>query len=177
MKKNYLIVSIASLFLTACAGNSTHRWCPPTKVTEQELSAPVVYEEIAIELSADTLFKFNKSSINDLLPNGKKELDNVVTQLMSSHINVKQIDITGHTDRLGSEQYNYKLGMQRAETIRNYLKNNGINNNINISSQGDSQPVTTSCNDVNSKAMLIACLQPDRRVTLNIIGVKDIQIK
>ena len=48
MKKNYLIVSIASLFLTACAGNSTHRWCPPTKVTEQELSAPVVYEEIAI---------------------------------------------------------------------------------------------------------------------------------
>ena len=54
---------------------------------------------------------------------------------------------------------------------------NGINNNINISSQGNSQPVTTSCNDVNSKAMLIACLQPDRRVTLNIIGVKDIQIK
>ena len=175
MKKNYLIVLLAPLFLTACAGNVSHRWCPPTEVIEPEL--PVVYEETVIELSADALFRFDKSGINDLLPKGKAELDNVISQLKNNYVTIKQIDITGHTDRLGSEQYNYKLGMQRAETIRDYLRSNGIQSTMNVSSQGESQPVTTTCTDTSDKEALRACLQPDRRVTLNLIGVKAIKSK
>lgn len=162
MKKNYLIILLTPLFLTACAGNVSHRWCPPTEV---------------IELSADALFKFDKSSINDLLPKGKVELNHVISQLKNNYVTINQIDITGHTDRLGSEQYNYRLGMQRAETIRDYLRSNGIQSTMNVSSQGESKPVTTSCTDTNGKQALRACLQPDRRVTLNLIGVKAIKSK
>lgn len=174
MKKNYLIVLLTPLFLTACAGNVSHRWCPPTEVIEPEL--PMV-EETVIELSADALFKFDKSSINDLLPKGKVELNYVISQLKNNYVTINQIDITGHTDRLGSEQYNYRLGMQRAETIRDYLRSNGIQSAMNVSSQGESQPVTTFCTDTNGKQSLRACLQPDRRVTLNLIGVKAIKSK
>lgn len=173
MKKNYLIVLLAPLFLTACAGNVSHRWCPPTEVIKEQ---PVmVYEKETINLSADALFKFDKSGINDLLPQGRSELDGVIEKLKNNYLTVKQIDITGHTDRLGSEQYNYKLGMKRAETIRDYLVSNGIQTVLNVSSQGESKPVTTSCTDKTDREALKSCLQPDRRVNLEIIGIKLIK--
>jgi OmpA-OmpF porin, OOP family len=172
MKNNYLIILLTPLFLTACAGNVNHRWCPPTEIVESEAVPQELYEETVIELSADALFKFDKSGINDLLAEGKAELDNVILQLKNNYVTVKQVDITGHTDRLGSEQYNYKLGMQRAETIRDYLKSNGVQSTMNVSSQGKSEPVTVSCTEALGKEALRACLQLDRRVTLNLIGVK-----
>ena len=85
---------------------------------------------------------------------------------------VKQIDITGHTDRLGSDLYNMKLGMERAETIRKYLVNNDIQTTLNISSQGKRQPITTSCTAKYGLEALKACLQPDRRIEVRVIGIK-----
>ena len=175
MKTNYIVLLLAPLFLTACAGNVSHRWCPPQEMLVEQ--PPVAYETETIQLSADALFKFDKAGINDLLPKGKSELDDVIVKLKNNYVTVKQIDITGHTDRLGSEQYNLKLGMERAETIRNYLINNGINAVLNVSSQGESQPITTSCTDKNGREALKACLQPDRRVNLEIIGIKVTQTK
>ncbi|MDY6467129.1 OmpA family protein [Acinetobacter faecalis] len=171
MKKIYIVLAFAPLFLTACAGNVSHRWCPPLEVVAEP--APVVYETETIQLSADALFKFDKARINDLLPKGKLELDTLIAKLKSHYGIVKQINITGHTDRLGSEQYNLKLGMERAETIRSYLLSKGIQTDFNISSKGKLQPVTTNCTDIKGREALKACLQPDRRVSLDIIGIKN----
>lgn len=170
MKKNYIVLLLAPLFLTACAGNVTHRWCSPQEMVVEK--PPVVYETESIQLSADALFKFDKAGINDLLPKGKSELDALISKLNNHYINVKQIGVTGHTDRLGAERYNLKLGMERAETIRNYLLSNGIQTDFNVSSKGKSEPLTTDCMNIMGQEALRACLQPDRRVSLDIIGIK-----
>ncbi|MEB3752858.1 OmpA family protein [Acinetobacter sp. MD2(2019)] len=175
MKKEYIVLVLAPLFLTACAGNVSHRWCPPVATVQEP--APVVYEKEAIQLSADALFKFDKSGVNDILPKGKLELDVLVDKLKKGYVAVKQINIVGHTDRLGSEQYNNKLGMARAETIRNYLVRHGIETDYNVSSQGKSDPITKDCLDTLSKEALKACLQPDRRVNLEITGIKVVEGK
>lgn len=171
MKKNYILIAFAPLFLAACAGNVNHRWCPPVEIVKEEL--PIVYEKETIKLSADALFNFDKAGVDDLLPKGKAELNHLISQLKSNYIEVKQIDIVGHTDRLGSPQYNMKLGLQRAETVRNYLQNAGINTTYQISSKGMLEPITTDCDQMMSREKLKACLQPDRCVSLEIMGIKQ----
>lgn len=170
MNKKYIAVLLLPFVLTACAGNVKHRWCPPQDVVHEEKQTEYNVENI--ELSADALFNFDKAGVDDLLPKGKAELNHLISQLQSNYIEVKQIDIVGHTDRLGSQQYNLKLGLQRAETVRNYLENAGIHTSYHISSKGMLEPITTDCDQMMSREKLKACLQPDRRVTLDIIGLK-----
>ncbi len=55
------------------------------------------------------------------------------------------LNVTGHTDYTGSEDYNYRLGLRRAEKTRNYLVRHGISEQkISISSQGESSPVASN---------------------------------
>ncbi|WP_180135445.1 OmpA family protein [Acinetobacter sp. YH12070] len=83
------------------------------------------------------------------------------------------IKLTGHTDRLGSEQYNQQLALQRAQTVKNYLMNQGIaGNKLSFASAGETQPVTNGCFDVQDRNTLKACLQADRRVDVQILGIK-----
>ena len=119
---------------------------------------------IRVDLAADTLFKFNGSSLNDLLPKGR--------QIRNNFVSVSQIKLVGHTDRLGSDSYNNQLGQNRADTVRNLLIQNGVAGNvISTASAGKRQPVTNGCFDVKQREELKACLQPDRRVTVEITGL------
>lgn len=127
---------------------------------------------IRVDLAADTLFKFNGSSLNDLLPKGRQEVLNVASQIHNNFVSVSRINLVGHTDRLGSDSYNNQLGQNRADTVRNLLVQNGVSeNNISTSSAGKNQPVTNGCFDVKQREELKACLQPDRRVTVEITGI------
>ena len=123
-----------------------------------------------INLSADALFRFNQSDAADMLPEGKATLDRLAENLVSRQAHIDSIALTGHTDRLGSEQYNYNLGLQRAQTVKNYLQGKGVQAPISVASAGESQPVTTACTGTRATAALKACLQPDRRVTVDISG-------
>lgn len=134
-------------------------------------------ETETINLSADALFKFDGSSLADLLPQGQAVLNDLTQKVSSSYVTINSIGITGHTDRLGSEKYNYELGMKRARTIQTYLANNGITTQMNVGSAGETQPVTTNCTGTKATAELKACLQPDRRVTLQITGIKKVVIQ
>lgn len=131
-----------------------------------------VERTVSVNLAADTLFKFNGSSLNDLLPKGRQEVLNVANQISNDFVYVSHIKLTGHTDRLGSESYNQQLGQNRAETVRNLLAQNGVSKNLmSTASQGKNQPVTDGCPTVKSREDLKACLQPDRRVTVEITGI------
>lgn len=146
---------------------------PASTTVVQQLTpaAPVVTE--VLNLSADALFKFDGSSLNDLLPQGRIELDNLASKINSVYSQVNKINLIGHTDRLGSDAYNYQLGSKRAQTVRNYLSVRGIPNHvISYSTQGENQPLTDGCYTVKKKQALQQCLQPDRRVTVEITGVK-----
>lgn len=173
MKIKYTLPFILPLLLTACAGNVQHRWCPPQEVVQAVPAVPVVSSQLeTIHLSGDELFKFDRSGINDMLPGGRESLDRLAQSVQSNYLTIEKIDITGHTDRLGSEAYNLRLGMERAESVKVYLQQHGIESEINARSQGESEPRTTNCPDSLGREQLKVCLQADRRVTLDILGVK-----
>lgn len=129
-------------------------------------------ETITLDLSADTLFKFNGSALTDLKPKGHAEIVDLASKISTGYASVSAIKLVGHTDRLGSESYNQKLGLERANTVRQLLIQKGISENIiTASSAGESQPVTDGCQGVQPKSALTSCLQPDRRVTVEITGI------
>ena len=167
--KTLLLTALAAgLSSQAAARDVHHRWC----AEEAPVAQPVVAEPQVerINLSADALFRFNQSDAADMLPEGKATLDRLAENLVSRQAHIDSIALTGHTDRLGSEQYNYNLGLRRAQTVKNYLQGKGVQAPISVVSAGESQPVTTACTGTRATAALKACLQPDRRVTVDISG-------
>lgn len=138
-----------------------------------EEQAPVVKESIlTVNLSADTLFKFDGATLNDLLPKGRSEVVDLANKITTGYASVSKIHLVGHTDRLGSEAYNQQLAQKRANTVRALLVSNGVQANvISTASAGKSQPVTQDCSSELTRAELQACLQPDRRVTVEITGI------
>ena len=167
--KTLLLTALAAgLSSQAAARDVHHRWC----AEEAPVAQPVVAEPQVerINLSADALFQFNQSDAADMLPEGKATLDRLAENLVSRQAHIDGIALTGHTDRLGSEQYNSNLGLQRAQTVKNYLQGKGVQAPISVASAGESQPVTTTCTGTRATTALKACLQPDRRVTVDISG-------
>ena len=167
--KPLLLTALAAgLSSQAAARDVHHRWCAEEAPVAQSVVAEPQVERI--NLSADALFRFNQSDAADMLPEGKATLDRLAENLVSRQAHIDSIALTGHTDRLGSEQYNYNLGLRRAQTVKNYLQGKGVQAPISVASAGESQPVTTACTGTRATAALKACLQPDRRVTVDISG-------
>ena len=120
-----------------------------------------------ITVAADALFDFNKSTLR---PEGKAKLDEVVAKANS--LNLEVVIAVGHADRIGSAAYNKKLSEKRAASVKDYIVSKGIPaNKVYTEGKGSAQPVTKpdQCKGGKS-AKVIACLQPDRRVDIEIIG-------
>jgi OmpA-OmpF porin, OOP family len=131
---------------------------PPEKPLPQKIS-----------LSADALFDFDKAVLKT---EGKGRLDDLVRTLQGATYDV--ILVIGHTDRIGSVEYNQKLSLRRANAVKDYLVGHGIEQSrISAEGRGKSQPVTKpgECTGPRSKK-LIACLQPDRRVEVQVSASK-----
>ncbi|MFZ9184245.1 MAG: outer membrane protein OmpA [Hylemonella sp.] len=90
-----------------------------------------------VTYAADTFFDFDKSVIK---PDGKAKLDDLVQKVKS--INLEVIIAVGHTDWIGSDAYNQKLSVRRAEAVKAYLISKGIDKNrIYTEGKGEKQPV------------------------------------
>lgn len=122
-----------------------------------------------VSFSADTLFSFDRSELG---PQGKAALDQFSHELAGMHFDA--VTVEGHTDRLGSPAYNQKLSVRRAEAVRSYLISTGGVDAARVSAvgKGESQPVTKpeDCRGAKPNPKLIACLQPDRRVDVDVSG-------
>ena len=138
-------------------------------------AAPIpapAYEKIS--LSADVLFKFDRYRENDMLPAGRAKLDDVADKINNYIVDtIDHIDLTGHTDRLGSDAYNQRLSERRAKTVKNYLVKKGVDGSkITDKGRGEHEPVV-QCKGNKATKKLIRCLQPNRRVDVEIHGVKQ----
>lgn len=133
---------------------------PPAATTVEKLS-----------LSADALFRFDKSGLKDLLPEGRAQIDRMMEKLEKVYARIDSITLTGHTDRLGTDAYNQPLSQARADTVRAYLVSKGATARIVIAGKGESEQIVP-CAAVAPRAALIACLQPNRRVEVEISGSK-----
>ncbi|MDI6958935.1 porin OmpA, partial [Pantoea sp. Pa-EAmG] len=134
--------------------------------------APVV-ETKRFTLKSDVLFNFNKATLK---PEGQQALDQLYSQLSSMDPKDGSVVVLGFTDRIGSEQYNQKLSEKRAQSVVDYLVSKGIpSNKISARGMGKSNPVTgNTCDSVKGRNALIDCLAPDRRVEIDVKGIKDV---
>jgi OOP family OmpA-OmpF porin len=75
-----------------------------------------------------------------LKPEGKARLDDLVGKLKA--VNLEVIIAIGHTDSIGSDAYNRKLSMRRADAVKAYMVSKGIEaNRIYTEGKGESQPI------------------------------------
>lgn len=75
----------------------------------------------------------------------KTHLAGFARKLKASGVNPARINIVGHTDSRGSESYNQKLSVQRANSVASYLAAQGLNRGVmNVAGRGESQPVASN---------------------------------
>jgi len=142
---------------------------PPPPVAPAPMPAPV--ERRRVSFSAESLFAFDKTVIK---PEGKAALDRFAGELRGTQFD--RISVEGHADRLGSNGYNQRLSAQRAESVKTYLISAAAvdANKISAAGKGETMPVTKAgeCRGNKPTPVLIACLQPDRRVDVEVTATK-----
>lgn len=122
-----------------------------------------------MSFSADALFAFDKAVLK---PDGITMLDDLARQLKGASYDT--IFVTGHADRFGRDAYNQKLSERRADAVKAHLVSQNIApDRVTAKGMGETQPVTQAgeCQGAKS-AQVIACLQPDRRVDVEVQASK-----
>ena len=150
----------------------------PVPVAQAPAPAPVVAAPPRviekITLNTDVLFAFNRA---ELTPAGEQKLDELAKSAQGS--DVEKVVLTGHADRIGTEDYNQKLSEDRAQAVADYLATKGVDRSrLQVEAKGESQPITgDQCKNMgpenNKNQKLIACLQPDRRVDAELLGSRE----
>ncbi|MCC6472355.1 MAG: OmpA family protein [Burkholderiales bacterium] len=120
-----------------------------------------------VTLQSDALFDFDKAVIRK---DAQSTLDGLVAKMKG--VNLEVVIAVGHADRIGSDAYNMRLSTRRAEAVKAYLVGKGIPaNRIYTEGKGERQPVK-NCGPMAAKE-LIACLQPNRRVEVEVVGTRQ----
>lgn len=98
-------------------------------------TAPAVV--VKSTFAADTFFDFDRA---ELRAEGRAQLQELVAKLQ--RYNVEVVIVVGHTDSVGSDAYNMKLGNRRAQAVKNFLIAQGLERSrIYTESKGEKQPV------------------------------------
>lgn len=117
-----------------------------------------------MSFASDVLFGFDSAEIG---PEGNRLLAEVAL-VLSNQYQRPEIQVTGHTDRIGREQYNQTLSLQRAQAVSNYLTSHGVPGAwLMVDGRGASDPVVT-CLGAQVTQELKDCLSPNRRVSIEI---------
>ena len=134
---------------------------PPVKPAPAK-PAPAKPKPVAekVTLAADVLFDFDKSVLKS---EGKAKLDDLATKVNA--INLEVVIAIGHTDSIGSDAYNQKLSVRRAESVKAYLVSKGVApNRIYTEGKGEKQPVASN-KTADGR-------QKNRRVEIEVIGTR-----
>lgn len=179
MIKNVFAVLVAAAFAAACATTEEPKPAPPAP-TPAPAPAPAPQPKPAppapapapkpapkpkpvaekVTFAADVLFDFDKSVIK---PEGKTRLDDLSSKVRG--INLEVVIAIGHADSIGSDAYNQRLSVRRAEAVKAYLVSKGIEpNRVYTEGKGEKQPVADNkTRDGRAK---------NRRTEIEVIGTR-----
>ena len=133
----------------------------PAAVAPAPAPAPAVASKVTF--AADAFFDFDKAVLK---PEGKAKLDDVASKVKD--INLEVIIAVGHTDSVGSDAYNQKLSVRRAEAVKAYLVSKGIaKDRVYTEGKGEKQPVA----DNKTKEGRAK----NRRVEIEVVGTRAAQ--
>ncbi|UDF34475.1 UNVERIFIED_ORG: OmpA family protein [Shinella sp. XGS7] len=122
---------------------------PPAPVSEK------------VTFAADTFFDFDKAVLK---PEAKAKLDDLVSK--TSGINLEVIIAVGHTDSVGTDEYNQKLSVRRSEAVKAYLTSKGVEKNrVYTEGKGEKQPVADN-KTAEGRAK-------NRRVEIEVVGTRN----
>jgi OOP family OmpA-OmpF porin len=119
------------------------------------------------------MFAFDSAQLS---ADGRSRIEKAVNGLRAQGVdNVTAVKIVGHTDPIGTAEYNQRLSEQRANAVKSYLSTLGIPAGIiTASGAGESQPKITEADcrakGAKSQSQMAACLAPDRRVEVSVTG-------
>ena len=175
MNKNAWSLLIAVAFAAACATQEPPKPAPAPEPAPAPKPAPApapapkpepkpeakpkpVAEKVTF--AADVLFDFDKSVVK---PDGKAKLDDLASKVRG--VNLEVVIAIGHADSIGSDAYNQKLSVRRAESVKAYLVSKGIEaNRIYTEGKGEKQPVADNrTREGRAK---------NRRVEIEVIGTR-----
>jgi len=99
-----------------------------------------VYEKHTV--SATALFDFDKAVLK---PAGKEAIHGIDEEIKSSKAKVIDINVVGHTDSVGTEEYNQQLSVRRANAVKDYMVSEGIDPGIiDVKGMGEAEPVASN---------------------------------
>lgn len=125
-----------------------------TSVTKSKSDVEIIEENIqeldevkSLQFNLDKNFKFEFGKA-DLNEPSKAYLDDLHQMMESNPLMI--LKVVGHTDNIGSNQANYKLSIERAQIVADYLFNKGIDKSrIEVSGKGDTEPIANNETEEN----------------------------
>ncbi|MDQ1834613.1 OmpA family protein [Massilia scottii] len=124
-------------------------------------AAPVAVSE-KVSFAAEALFDFDKSLVK---PEGKAALDDLLNKLQG--MNTEVMVTVGHTDSVGTDAYNQKLSIRRAEAVKAYIVSKGVEaGRVYTEGKGETQPVADN-KSAEGRAK-------NRRVTVEVVGTRSV---
>ncbi|HEY1396208.1 outer membrane protein OmpA [Roseateles sp.] len=137
----------------------------PTATPSAPVVAPVPVAPTSekVTYAADAFFDFDKAVLK---PEAKAKLDDLISK--TGGINLEVIIAVGHTDGIGSDAYNQKLSVQRAESVKAYLVTKGLEKNrVYTEGKGKKQPIADN-KTAEGRAK-------NRRVEIEVVGTRAVK--
>ena len=104
----------------------------------------------------------------ELTPEARAKLDSEIVPKLIESKHIRYLHVHGHSDRMGSAEYNRRLSEKRAEAVRAHLVAKGVDpDKIEVFGYGQTLPVK-SCAEEKERSALIECLAPNRRIVVEI---------
>jgi OOP family OmpA-OmpF porin len=132
----------------------------PAPVVAAPAPAPAPAAATKVTYAADAFFDFDKAVLKK---EGKAKLDDLVGKVKG--INLEVIIAVGHTDSVGTDAYNQKLSVKRADAVKAYLVSKGIEKNrVYTEGKGEKQPVADNKTSAGRAK--------NRRVEIEVVGTR-----
>jgi outer membrane protein OmpA-like peptidoglycan-associated protein len=141
------------------------KWTEGTNTCGSVAAAPAAAAGIS-QNERTIYFGFNSATLS---AESVYKLNRLLGKIKDSG-SVLSATIVGHADHMGDAAYNQSLSARRANAVRSYLASHGFSNTkvTTVTAEGENAPVTEGCDKAGAKGATINCLQPDRRVEVQL---------